>query len=162
MNELTAQRLRELLHYDPETGLFTRLVVTCNKVKIGDVAGSLHYSGCLNIRVEGKIYQAHRLAWLYMTGAWPTSDIDHMNGRRADNRFCNLRDVERVVNNENQRSAKRSNKTGLLGANPWQGRFMSQIQVRGKKIYLGMFDTAEEAHAAYLKAKRIHHEGNTL
>jgi hypothetical protein len=162
MNELTAQRLRELLHYDPETGLFTRLVVTCNKVKIGDVAGTLHYTGYFNIRVLGVIHQAHRLAWLHAHGNWPAGDIDHLNGIRTDNRLCNLRDVVRRVNTENQRKAKRRNIVGLLGVSPWRNRFMAQIQVRGKKRYLGMFDTPEEAHAAYLKAKREHHEGNTL
>jgi hypothetical protein len=99
-----------------------------------------------------------------MTGSWPTNDIDHLNGIPSDNRFCNLRDVPRRVNNENHRKAKRTNKTGLLGVDfrPSINKWAAQIQVNGAKIYLGVFDTPESAHDAYLSAKRQYHEGNTL
>jgi len=164
MNELTAQRLRELLHYDPETGLFTRLVVTCNKVKIGDVAGTLQGSGHIGIRVLGKIRQAHRLAWLYMTGEWPTGEVDHIDGVPTNNRWANLRDVTRPINMQNRRRAYANNKSGFLGVDyrPNLGKWAAQIGVNGAKIYLGLFDSPESAHDAYVSAKRKYHEGNTL
>lgn len=162
--DLTAQRLRELLSYDPETGAFTRLVSTCNRVKVGDVAGTLHHEGYIHIRVGGVIRRAHRLAWLYMMGQWPADEIDHINGRRSDNRWANLRDVSKRNNLENQRRAQAGNKSGLLGVDYRAnlGKWTAQIQVNGKKRHLGTFDTPELAHAAYTEAKRELHAGSTL
>lgn len=162
--KLTQSILRNLLSYDPETGLFTRLVVTCNKVKIGDIAGSLHYSGYIHIRVLGVIQNAQRLAWLYMTGSFPNGEIDHINGNRSDNRLSNLRDVSKSVNLQNQRKAQSSNKAKLLGVDYRKNlkKWVAQIQINGVKHYLGTFSTPELAHAAYTKAKREIHEGCTI
>ncbi len=164
MNELTAQQLRELLNYDPETGEFTRRVVTCNKVKVGDVAGSRHHSGYVHIRVLGVIRLAHRLAVLYMTGAWPADQVDHISGDRADNRWRNLRDVAKTTNLENQRAAHENNGSRLLGVSfdPRLNKYRAQIQTNKRKLHLGVFDTAEQAHSAYLLRKRAIHAGCTV
>jgi len=161
---LTAQILRELLNYNPETGIFTRKVVTCNKVKIGDIAGNLNHQGYIQLRVLGIIRQAHRLAWLYMTGNHPKGEIDHINGNRADNSFTNLRDVTKQQNIENQRLPQKGNKSKFLGVDyrSHKNKWVAQIQSNGVKHYLGIYNTPEEAHAAYTEAKRKLHSGCTL
>lgn len=162
---LTAARLRELLHYDPETGVFTRRVRTSTRIKAGDVAGWANGKGYLLISVDGRDHYAHRLAWLYTHGAWPTNEIDHRNTVRNDNRIANLRDVSGAVNSQNQRRAPAHNKScGLLGVtwNKQIRKWHAQIQVDGKKRSIGYFATAELAHSAYLAAKREHHPGCTV
>lgn len=89
---ITWERLVELLHYDPETGEFTWKKPTSNRVKIGSKANNISpTTGEVRVRVDGKLYSGHRLAWFYMTKDWPELLIDHRNGQRADNRFSNLR-----------------------------------------------------------------------
>ena len=160
--DLTAQQLRELFHYNAETGVFTRLVQTSNRVKVGDVAGCKSGGGYVTISVFGRQCSAHRLAWLYVHGTWPVADIDHINGNPSDNRAANLRDVSRRVNKQNQRRAHITSTSGMLGAAADRGRWQARIRVDGKQRYLGNFDTPDLAHAAYLDAKRLLHEGNTL
>ena len=94
--------LKENLFYDPFTGIFTRRISNCNKVKIGDTAGSMDGNGYILININGKSYRAHRLAWLYMTEKMPEELIDHKNGVRHDNRFCNLREATHNQNLQNQ------------------------------------------------------------
>lgn len=163
---LTAARLHELLHYEPETGAFTGIAARGTR-KAGHKAGSQHSDGYIYIQVAMKKYKAHRLAWLYMTGEWPVDHIDHINCIRFDNRWANLRDVTNAVNQQNRLNANISNmSTGLLGvsltkvsrSNPFQ----SQIKINGKQRHLGLFKTAELAHAAYVQAKRQHHSGGML
>lgn len=162
---LTADRLREVVRYDPATGVFTRLVSTAPNARAGDFAGSLRKRGILAFHVDGKLYAAHRLAWLYMTGKWPDDDIDHRDGNKVNNRWDNLRDVDDFTNLQNLRKAMKSNKTtGLLGAS-WSKqikRFKAQITVDGANTYIGTFSTAMQAHEAYVEAKRRLHPGNTL
>lgn len=158
---ITAARLRELLTYDPETGAFTNRVKRSRKVVPGEPAGGLR-CGYVAIRLDGRLYQAHRLAWLYMTGAWPAADVDHINGDRADNRWVNLRDVPHQANMQNQRRPRSDNKTGFLGVHRIGDRFGAQIKGPRGWLGLGYFATPEEAHAAYLKAKRELHEGCTI
>jgi hypothetical protein len=162
--DLTAERLRELLHYDPATGVFTRRVALGRRSKVGDVVGSRTAEGYLDISVNGGRYRAHRLAWLYATGRWPAADVDHLNGNRADNRFSNLRDVSRAVNLQNRHAPQRNNVSGLLGVafDAARGKWAAHIKVDGRRRALGRFDTPEAAHAVYLAAKREHHQGNTL
>lgn len=158
---LDARRLRELLFYDPASGVFTRRI-TVPRGKAGAVVGFNDGSGYLQIGIDLKKYRAHRLAWLYMTGQW-AEQIDHINGNRADNRWCNLRAATAAMNSQNQRRARRDNKsTGLLGAYRNGKRFMSQLLVGGRCLYLGTFDSALQAHEAYIAAKRKQHEGCTL
>jgi hypothetical protein len=159
---LTAERLRELLHYDPETGDFRWVLSRKGAGGIGTLAGGINGRGYRRIGVERRRYMANVLGWLYMTGAMPTVDVDHINGVRSDNRWTNLRAVSRSVNNQNQRRAHKGNKAGLLGVSPNHAHWAASIQVYGKKHHLGTYNTAEEAHVAYLIAKRGLHVGNQL
>lgn len=160
---LTAEKLREALCYDPSTGIFTRKIRASN-AKAGDVAGSAgaRYSV---IWLNGRKYLAHRLAWLYMTGEWPRMYIDHINGNGMDNRFSNLRVATDRLNRENLRSARSDNRSsGLLGAHwcEYHKKWKSHIRHCGRLKHLGYFSSAKEAHARYLEAKRILHEGCTI
>lgn len=159
--ELTVERLREVLAYCPDTGSFTWLVKTNRNVVVGSFAGTKSH-GYYQIGIDGRIHRSHRLAWLYVHGKWPEHHIDHINGNPADNRIANLRDVPRSTNQQNQRIAHRRSSTGLLGASSHGKHFTARIQAGGEQIRLGRFSTAEEAHAAYIKAKRELHKGNTL
>ena len=155
--------VRELFNYDPITGFFTAKVAKPHR-KIGAVVGTKKDNGYLHFSVEGKKYGAHRIAWLYFYGEMPKGDIDHIDGNRTNNSINNLRCVDRSTNLENMRQAKSHNKsTGLIGSYKINDcSFASRIQVKGKDIYLGVFRTAEEANAAYIKAKRVMHSGNTI
>jgi hypothetical protein len=161
--KLTAERLRQALHYEPMTGEFTWLIRGAHRRNPGDAAGSPSKDGRIRIRIDGELFYRYRLAWMYMTGQWPTFHIDHINGNQTDDRWLNLRDVTQSVNLQNLRHAPKHSTTGLLGAHRRShGRFESQIQLAGRRYFLGTFDTPEESHAAYLKAKRKYHEGCTL
>lgn len=160
--DLTAQQLRELLNYNPDTGEFSWCYSRVGAKK-GAVAGTGRPDGYKSIFVTGFRYLAHRLAWLHSYGEWPTGQIDHINGIKSDNRISNLRDVSCSVNHQNKRAARSDNKaSGLLGVFKNHGRWSARLEVEGKKINLGSFSTPEEAHAAYLCGKRLHHPGNTL
>jgi hypothetical protein len=117
-------------------------------------------NGYLSIGLKGRIYYAHRLAWLYVHGEWPVDFIDHINGIRSDNRILNLRECSAAQNSQNL--AKQYNKTRLTGVVPWKKRFQAKICVDYKRINLGSFKTAEEAHAAYLAAKAKYHNFNPV
>lgn len=158
---LTQQELKKQLHYDPLTGIFTRLVSTSPNVKIGDVAGQ-KYEGYIRIQVLRDRRMAHCLAWLYMTGEWPKDEIDHKNGVRDDNRWDNLRDGNKSLNQQNIRRARVTSTTGKLGVSRMGRKFQATIRVSGRKMHLGTFTTAEAAHQEYLKAKRQFHEGCTI
>jgi hypothetical protein len=152
---ITQEQLFSRLKYDPDTGVFTHL---SNKggIRIGSVAGSNDGKGYLEVQLFGQSYLCHRLAWLYVTGCWPTGQIDHKNGIRDDNRFSNLRDVTHAENRRNLFNAKRNSKSGLIGAS-WKkaiGKFRASITINKKYRHLGYFDNAEDAHAAYMAAKQ--------
>ena len=162
-NDLTYADVSGVLDYDPITGVFRWRVNRGRGVKAGDVAGSHDSQGYRQIGISGRMYLSHRLAFMLMTKAWPVAQIDHINGVKDDNRWSNLRDVYRGVNTQNQRKAQKNSKTGLLGASQDKaGRYQATIKLNGKTRYLGAFNTAEEAHQAYLEAKRKLHEGCTL
>ena len=158
---LTQARLKDILHYDAETGVFTWLVRPNNRIRIGDIAGRFNGRSTM-IRVDGVSYFAHRLAWLYMTGAWPINQIDHIDGNPLNNRIVNLRDVTQSVNMQNLRRAQSRNKSGVLGVSLDRGRFRASIDIDGRTTYLGYFSSPELAHVAYLNAKRQHHDGCTI
>lgn len=159
---LTAERLRELVHYDPGTGIFTNRAPR-KKIRVGEVAGTVDKdSGYVVLCLDRARYYGHRLAFLYMTGEWPKLMGDHKNGARADNRWDNLRDASRLVNQQNMRGAARGSASGLLGAHKKRDRWTSQIKVRGQLVKLGTFLTPEAAHSAYVCAKRKYHEGCTI
>lgn len=161
---LTQARLQELLHYCPETGVFTRKVSLCNSVKIGDVAGGL-CQGYIAVRVQGVSYRSHRLAWLYMTGEFPKDQIDHIDGNRANNAFVNLREATSKQNTQNRRFPRIDNKSSKYLGVHWsklRNKFRAEITVNGKNIHLGLFHNAEDAHYAYVEAKRKYHEFGML
>jgi len=158
---LTAERLRELFHYNKETGVFTRLVKSSNS---RTVAGSTGKDRRVRISVDNKIYRAHTLAWIYVTGFHPKDCIDHINGDPSDNRFCNLREATHAENMQNRRSASKNSSSGLLGVsfNNEKKKWTAEIMSNYKRIRLGHFSTKEEAHLAYIEAKRKIHSFCTL
>lgn len=158
---ITQQRLRELAYYCQQTGKFTHLQSKGRK-KAGMPAGSLRRDGYVYVMFDGFRGMAHQFAFLYVTGEWPTQEIDHMDGNKANNAFANLRQVSRRTNTENKRTARRTNTTGLLGVSRKGNRFIASIMHGGKRFYLGVFETAEEAHQIYLLEKRKLHQGCTI
>ena len=155
-SQVALERLREVLDYNPDTGVFAWKVSLRNRVKPGDAAGSYN-QGYRRIEIDGICYTAHRLAWFYMHGVWPKV-IDHVNGNRDDNRIDNLRSTTFLGNSQNRR-ADRGGTSALVGVS-WDTacqKWRATIGVRGKSKHLGYFDTEQEAHSAYLKAKARHH-----
>ncbi|HGL4259607.1 HNH endonuclease [Burkholderia vietnamiensis] len=165
MDALTQDRLHQVLSYDPVAGSFVWLESTSNRAPAGAIAGTMQPNGYLRITIDGVRMYAHRLAWFYVYGKWPSGDIDHIDGVRTNNAINNLRDVPRGVNMQNQRRARSNNRTsGLLGVT-WHARrhrWSAQIQVDGKRKGIGYFDDAETAHQAYLAAKRKLHAGCSI
>lgn len=159
---ITQEQLKSILRYEPDTGDFYWLVDRSKAVKAGMRAGCRKVNGRAYITIKKVSYLAYRLAWLYVTGALPKESIDHIDGDTANDRFSNLRDVSMRVNNENQRGAASHSTSGLLGASPSRKRWRAVIRARRKNYCLGTFDTPEQAHAAYVAAKRQLHEGCTL
>lgn len=148
--DLTADRLRELLRYDPDMGIFTWRVDRGVNRCAGKSAGTPDAEGHLMIRVDYVIYKAHRLAWLYMTGEWPAEVLDHENRIRGDNRWSNIRDANDQKNGWN--SASRLPKTGFRGVTYQDGRFHAKLWEGKRCIRIGSFKTAEEASAAHIAA----------
>lgn len=146
---IDADTLRSLLDYDPNTGVFTWRVTRNGKAYKGDIAGAVNNLGYILIYIEGKSYRAHRLAWLYVYGKWPEQYLDHINCVRNDNRISNLRSATLGQNQANRRKTK-----GVLpkGVKKSKKKFVAQICVDGKRRYIGIYPTAELAHAAYCEA----------
>lgn len=160
--KLTQERLKELLHYDPETGEFT-WQVDRGRMHPGDTAGTPHNMGYVALKLYGRRYLRHRLAFLYMTGEWPLNVVDHKNGVRGDDRYSNLRQCTMGENHQNKARNMRS-KSGLLGVS-WNSASMNwkaQIKVSGRCINLGDFSDPGEAHGAYLSAKARYHTFNPV
>src|SRR5947209_1142023 len=105
-NSITAERVRELLNYDHETGIFTRKLVTNGRCKLGEVVGTDNGKGHLKMMLDREAYFAHRIAWLYIYGEWPDLIIDHINGVKNDNRIVNLKQVTCSVNSQNIKKAR--------------------------------------------------------
>lgn len=177
---ITAELVRQLLDYDPETGLLTwrrrpahlfdggrypaeQVAAAWNTKYAGTVAGRVGFYGYIGVGIFYKRYPAHHLAWLHTYGAWPSDKLDHINGDTADNRIANLREASQAENCQNTRP--RNNSTSkYIGVN-WdknQLKWKSRISVGGKCYYLGIFDSEEEAYAAYLEAKAVLHPFNPV
>lgn len=156
---ITVEELRRVLDYDPGTGIFRWKVKIASKVVVGARAGTL-FKDRVQIRIYGVIYRSARLAWLYVHGVWPKGMIDHRNHVTDDNSIGNLRDVTCKINNQNKISAKCNSKTGVLGVSPMHRGKKFRARIDGRQI--GLFNTIEEAQAAYIAAKRQLHEGNML
>ncbi len=156
-NELTAEYLRSVLHYDQESGIFTWKVRTAHNVKVGDVAGSVNGRGYLQIRLQSRHYLAHRLAWLYMCGEWPEDQLDHVNRDRSDNRIANLREVTNKQNHQNK-SKYSHNTSGHTGVywNKQNSKWRALIMHNRKLIHLGYFTDIEDAIAARKAAEKLY------
>ena len=162
---ITQAELTHRVTYDPLTGTFIwRNPAKYRLAYTGKIAGSLHTHGYIKISIDSISYPAHRLAWLYTHGAFPTDCIDHINGIRSDNRLINLRAVDRKANAENRRAARIGHATGFLGVvwRPRNGKYEARISVNKQYMYLGLFSTPEAAHEAYISAKRVHHAACTI
>lgn len=149
---ITQQLLKELLSYDPATGVFTWLK-SYRDVVTGKTAGTVGRNGYIDIKIKGVRYYAHRLAWLYMTGEMPEGVIDHVDRTKTKNDFANLRDVSIRENTTNQVRAQRNSVTGVRGVVPYVNGYSSQIRVAGKSTHLGVFKTIQDAERAYITAR---------
>jgi hypothetical protein len=158
MSDLTQERLRELLHYDPDTGIFTWLV-THHRICVGDRAGYINRSGCQPwryIMIDQRGYRASRLAWFYMTGEWPVPEIDHRDRNPINDAWDNLHLATSTQNSVNQRM-RRDNRSGFKGVHPYGTRFIARTRINGKYLHLGIFNTAEEAAAEYNRVRLTAH-----
>ena len=154
---ITADRVRELLNYDPDTGMFTWIKKASRKIVVGKIAGCKTKAGYIVIGIDGVIYYAHQLAWLWMTGE-TAPQIDHEKGDRIDNRWNRLREATHQQNVFNSKLAKNST-SGFKGVS-WHkraGKWSAQYNINGRKKHLGLFENADDAHAAYISAVRAIH-----
>jgi len=144
---ITQKELKKVLHYEPTTGIFTWKVYRNYNAKVGDTAGSLNKaSGYIRIRIYSRLYEAHRLAWLYMEGYFPEHDIDHRFRIRSDNRWSELRHVSKQCNSRNCK-IRSDNKSGVTGISWYKplNKWVVRIGVNNKQTYLGHFTDFDEA-----------------
>jgi hypothetical protein len=137
---LTAEQLRAHVDYNPDTGEF-RWKVQIGRGRIGARAGYVGWRGYRNIRIFGKLYKEHRLAWLYSHGHWPVGILDHEDGDPANNALANLREATLSQN--------RANNIKDRGYSKKNSKFQARIQVNGQRVYLGTHATESKARAAY-------------
>jgi hypothetical protein len=150
---LTHERLKEVLSYDRDTGLFHWRVATAHRITVGDIAGAIGHYGYRIIGIDGKSYRANRLAWFYMTGSWPIAEIDHEDTDRSNDAFRNLREATESQNAANGK-LRSTNTSGLKGVS-WdkeKRKWVAGIKIDYKRKMLGRFDKKEDAHKAYLIA----------
>jgi len=164
--EISNEYIKNVLSYSEKTGVFVWTEFAPYKVR-GKVAGYLDkdFTGYVFIRLNNKLFKAHRLAWFFVFGSMPKGHIDHINGIRNDNRIGNLRDVSMVANIHNQRVSHKNNSSGLLGVSWYKPRqlWRARIVVNKKSKHLGLFESKQEAYNAYLVAKRnFHSDGCTI
>ena len=154
---LTQEELKRQLSYDPQTGEFRRLVANSGVVKVGDLAGTFHRRGYVRIAVHRVIYSAHRLAFLYMTGRFPPNQIDHVDGVKSNNRWCNLRCVSGSENMKNRRIYC-NNKSGTMGVfwDEETRKWIAQIRIEGRQVKLGYYSDKDEAIAIRKTAETEH------
>ena len=151
--DLTAERARELFSYDKETGLLTRRITVNYNAKAGDIAGCDHIGEYLSVGADGERYLAHRIIYLLVAGEWP-EEIDHINGDGYDNRWVNIRNVDRATNHKNQK-LRSTNTSGLMGVcwDKGRGKWAARIRVNYLHINLGRFDDWFEAVCARKSAE---------
>lgn len=157
---LTAETARATWSYDPETGVLRWKIRPAQRVRVGDIAGTLHrrnHTSYLELHLKGKTYMAHRVIWLMIHDAWPDKEIDHINSIGTDNRIENLRDVSHSENVKNKRMYK-ANKSGFCGV-CWfkrNSKWMVRITINSKYVHLGYFTNLEDAIEARQSANIAH------
>lgn len=151
----TQDRIRELLDYDPCTGVFTWRISRGNRAARSK-AGTLDSNGYVYIAIDKKDYVAHKLAWIYTNGDVGNRELDHINLQKNDNRITNLRVATRAQNCANSR-IRSTNKSGYKGVKLERGRWIARIKLPGQNKYLGSFKTPQDAHAAYVRAAQLVH-----
>jgi hypothetical protein len=165
---ITQKELKKLLHYDPDTGIFLWRKPS-KRIRDNLVAGTTHKTGYIEIRVKGKKYKAHRLAWLYTHGEWPKCNIDHINQNRSDNRIKNLREANHKENSKNAGMYK-NNTSGVMGVRLTKGKIKRKwravICVNRRSIHVGYFEDKFEAICARKSAENkygfhVNHGKNT-
>lgn len=157
IESLTVGRVRELLDYDPATGIFTRKICRGGPSPVGSVAGSQNKVGYVVVRVDMHLIKGHRLAWFVSNGAWPIAEIDHINGVKFDNRIANLREATRTENVRNV-GFRKANTSGFKGCRLKGGKWEARISIgKGKLKWLGYFETPEQASEAYKQAAIKYH-----
>jgi len=169
---ITADQARELLDYDPETGVFKwrfrprstfkseRAWKIRNVRYAGSAAGTTDRKGYIVIKIMGRLYRAHRLAWLYVHGVWPKNDIDHISMVKDDNRIANLREATRSQNNCNT-GIRGDSTSGVKGVswNARKGKWRADIVLHGRQHHIGYFDDIEDAKDARIAAaEKLHGE----
>lgn len=147
---VTQQRLKELFTYDPDTGLFTRLVSVNNRSRAGAIAGSKGANGYIVISVDSRRYYAHVLAWIYTYGEPPTNEIDHIDRDDTNNRISNLRDI---THSENCKNRVKPSNTGHFGV--WFNKKTGRYRATANNRYVGYFSSAQEASEAVTKALAV-------
>ena len=148
---ISVESARELLEYNPITGTLTWKLHRGGGVRKGDIAGRISNRGYRAIKLQGIQYQAHRLAWLIYYGKFPENQIDHINGDKLDNRLCNIRDVTHRENAQNRKIHRQGKLTGATWCGGKRRKcWVSQAKVNRKTVFIGMFQTPEEAHNAYI------------
>jgi len=162
---LTQSRLKELLEYNTETGIFTRKISIGSRGMSGNIVGTNHGGGYLTVQIDKKLFYLHRLAWLFVHGEFPKKFIDHIDHNKKNNKIKNLREVSKSGNGQNQIKVTSRNKgANYLGVSfdKRRGVYYAKIQNLGIQKYLGTFETQEDAFARYLEEKRIIHRACTI
>lgn len=158
IHNITQAELKSILHYDPDTGIFTWLIKPNGRVCKGAKAGSVSCSGYEQISYKKKNYLSHRLAWLYMYGSFPELSIDHINRIKTDNKASNLREIAFADNLQNV-GVRKHNTSGIVGVS-WHKscqKWQAELVVAKKRFYLGLFDSLESAAYARSKAEKQYH-----
>lgn len=162
MIDVTANYLRSVLLYSKKYDEWFWIARGGQHVP-GDTAGSIDArTGYRRIVIDGRAYFAHRLVWLWTYGGWPSGIIDHIDGNKLNCRIENLRDTTINVNAQNRRRPHKDGSSGFLGVSEHKGKWQASIRAKNKLVYLGRFNSPEQAHEAYLCAKRKLHEGCTI
>lgn len=161
-HQIDQSELKRLINYDCEAGTFN-WIVSRGRVKAGSLAGRANKSGYWQIQVLGRLYSAHRLAWLYHYGRWPLSQIDHIDRDPLNNRISNLRECTNRGNGQNKSSAiGSSSKYVGVNWNKLSGKWVASISINGEKRHIGLFEYEIDAAKAYLQEKKRIHKFNPI